>query len=450
MYSLQRGIENEQNAIETVGRQLAVYNQYRMNCIFGLFDVLGFTSFCENCDPQEAARVLKIVDDFETEIPDLLLDALDASDSTPKEKREMVKARLKWLTFSDTFFVAMPIQATDKPDTLKFNLIFFTLLVAYMNRRMFEIGLPLRGAVHVGNVTLSKRCFAGKAVMDAHRLSTQCQFAGAVVSDEAHSLIFDVFKKPDGFHLMFSQLIIECCASTGTKPLSQSLYENASQKMKTLCWIFLEMGRIGRFAIPSDLDTYVRERFTAHGKKLPDGKETIKAFNTARLLEHWKMASNAESRQEVAIDANVLVQKKQAVERHELHKRIKLFLKDVYYPTPMYSENYYGTIRIDDGVVHTVLNVLDSLQIREVTCLCLKYGVTGPIQKLENIAQALPHSSNPFSSVSPGQARQIIAKALRKMRHPTRMRRIFAAMGGVEPNYSRQHLKHRRSNKHTQ
>src|SRR5271165_3953085 len=99
-----------------------------MNCIFGLFDVLGFTSFCENCEPQDAERVLKIIDDFETEIPDILLDALDVAKNTPQEKKDIVKERLKWLTFSDTFFVAMPIQESDKSDTLKFNLIFFTLL----------------------------------------------------------------------------------------------------------------------------------------------------------------------------------------------------------------------------------------------------------------------------------------------------------------------------------
>ncbi len=84
-----------------------------MNYIFGLFDVLGFTSFCENSNPQDAARVLKIIDDFEAEIPDMLLEALDVSNSTPKEKKDAVKNRLKWLTFSDTFFVAMPIQQAD-------------------------------------------------------------------------------------------------------------------------------------------------------------------------------------------------------------------------------------------------------------------------------------------------------------------------------------------------
>jgi hypothetical protein len=30
-----------------------------MNCIFGLFDILGFKSFCENCDPKNSKVVSK-------------------------------------------------------------------------------------------------------------------------------------------------------------------------------------------------------------------------------------------------------------------------------------------------------------------------------------------------------------------------------------------------------
>src|SRR5690348_10870318 len=114
-----------------------------MNCIFGLFDVLGFTSFCENCDFQNAERVLKIMDGFETEIPDILLDGLDVDKNIPEDKKEQIKNRLKWLTFSDTIFVAMPLERSSHPDAVKWDLIFFTMLVAYINRRMFEIGLPM-------------------------------------------------------------------------------------------------------------------------------------------------------------------------------------------------------------------------------------------------------------------------------------------------------------------
>jgi hypothetical protein len=276
-----------------------------MNCIFGLFDVLGFTSFCENCDFRSAERVLKIMDDFETQIPEILLRGLDSANDAPQEKIDLLKNRLKWLTFSDTVFVAMPFERSDHPDALKFNLIFFTVLTAYINRRMFEIGLPVRGTVHVGDVMLSKRCFAGRAVMDAFRLSKDCQVAATVISNEAHKLLFEVFAEPRGCHFMVKDMIFESDIPTREAQLqNSSLFANKSEKLKTLCWFFLEMGRIERFTIPSDLTAYVHGRFTAHGKKLSGPKETMKAFNTAKLFQDWKATSIGQYRQQVAMVAN--------------------------------------------------------------------------------------------------------------------------------------------------
>src|ERR1700722_17864863 len=173
-----------------------------MNCIFGIFDVLGFTSFCESCDFQNAEKVLKIMDDFETEIPDILLVGLDTKNSIPQEKAEIVKRRLRWLTFSDTIFVAMPYDLSAHPDTLKFNLVFFTILTAYINRRMFEIGLPVRGALHMGDVLISKRCFAGKAIVEAYKLAKKFQIAGTVISEQINTFIFNQFPIQGGFQMM--------------------------------------------------------------------------------------------------------------------------------------------------------------------------------------------------------------------------------------------------------
>ena len=276
-------------------------NNSEMNCIFGLFDVLGFTSFCENCDLRNAERVLKVMDDFEAEIPEILLHGLDAKNSTPQDKIDLLKSRLKWLTFSDTIFVAMPLDLGAHPDAVKFNLIFFTILAAYINRRMFEIGLPVRGAVHIGDVLISKRCFAGKAIMDAHRLGGKCQLAATVVSDEIHALFSRFFSEPKGYHFMYADSIIECDVPTGTTQLSKSLLGNSSEKMKTLCWFFLEMGRMERFVVPTDLNSFVREKFMAHGKKLSGEKEIMKAVNTVKLFQDWKAASNTQYRQQVAM-----------------------------------------------------------------------------------------------------------------------------------------------------
>jgi hypothetical protein len=73
--------------------------------------------------------------------------------------------------------------------------------------------------------------------------------------------------------------------------------------MKTLCWFFLEMGRIERFIIPPDLNSFVREKFTAHGKKLSGEREIMKAVNTVKLFQDWKATSNRQYRQHVAMTA---------------------------------------------------------------------------------------------------------------------------------------------------
>jgi hypothetical protein len=132
-----------------------------MNCILGLFDVLGFTGFCENCDFLNAEKVLKIMDDFDVEQPKMVMSELDPDNQCPKEKAQTLTSQLKWVIFSDTVFVAMPVDQSIHPDDLETYLIFFTLTVKYINRRMFEIGLPVRGAVHIGNVLIFCRALLG-------------------------------------------------------------------------------------------------------------------------------------------------------------------------------------------------------------------------------------------------------------------------------------------------
>jgi hypothetical protein len=261
-----------------------------MNCIFGLFDVLGFSSFCENCEPQDAEKVLKIMDDFETEIPEALLVGLLPGISP--EKKQQVKSLLRWLTFSDTVFVAIPYEVTDNSEDLKFNLIFFTFLVAYINRRMFEIGLPVRGAVHIGDAIISKRCFAGKAIVEALRLAEKCQIAGTVFSDQAHKFMSDTFSTPKSYHFTYRDLIVQGDVPTGNKAHSESFVCTTSEKMNTLSWFYLQFENIQDFVVPLDLSRFVNEKFTDHGKKLSGDKEKMKAVYTERLFNCWKAAAH--------------------------------------------------------------------------------------------------------------------------------------------------------------
>ncbi len=275
-----------------------------MNCIFGIFDVLGFTSFCEHCGTLDAEKVFRVMDNFEAEIPEILLHGLYTEGESSKEKIDSLKKRLRWLTFSDTIFVALPFELSDKPNNLKFTMIFFTTLAAYINRKMFEMGLPVRGTLHIGDAIMSRRCFAGKAIMDAHRLSGKCQVAATVVSDQTCELLSNLFPEPRGCHFMYANMILECDVPVDVGQLPGSLLcANKTQKMKTLCWFFLDMGRIEPFGLPPDLESYVERKFTAHGKKLLGERERMKAINTVDLFKNWKTICNGRRRHHVSITA---------------------------------------------------------------------------------------------------------------------------------------------------
>jgi hypothetical protein len=42
---------------------------------------------------------------------------------------------------------------------------------------------------------------------------------------------------------------------------------NNSEKMKTLCWFFLGMGRMERFVVPTDLNSFVQSKIYGARKK---------------------------------------------------------------------------------------------------------------------------------------------------------------------------------------
>jgi hypothetical protein len=103
---------------------------------------------------------------------------------------------------------------------------------------------------------------------------------------------------------MYANSIIECDIPIDIAQLpNSSLWGSSSEKMKTLCWFILEMGRIERFIIPSNLDTYVHEKFTAHGKKLIGDREIMKAINTTKMFQDWKTISNGQGHQHIIMTA---------------------------------------------------------------------------------------------------------------------------------------------------
>lgn len=109
----------------------------------------------------------------------------------------------------------------------------------------------------------------------------------------------------------------------------------------------------------------------------------------------------------------------------ELHLAVERLLTKLFPPVGIYSG---VRIVVDSSVALAVLQAVESLGEREAACICLRFGLTGSKLCLAGIAQVVPKVRQPDETVKPERTREIIARGLRRLRHPVRSKRIFEAM----------------------
>jgi hypothetical protein len=66
-----------------------------------------------------------------------------------------------------------------------FRWIYFLYVCAFLFRRVFDYGLPLRGAITKGRCLIVETVFAGKPILEAHQICSRLNLAGCVITDEA-------------------------------------------------------------------------------------------------------------------------------------------------------------------------------------------------------------------------------------------------------------------------
>lgn len=240
-----------------------------MNCLFGLFDILGYKNFCEHCGEVESAAVFKNVDELEISLPASLEEQLGSKSSN----LESVVKQMKWLTFSDTILLAMPV--TSESNELRcIDASVFLLTCMFINDEMFELGLPVKGCIHKGEILLGKRGYGGKAIVEAYEMPTQLVVAASIITDKALEYINDTIPEED------SLAPIRDSVAHFELPNKRG----GLQTVPTLNWFNLRSESRPKI---DNIRSFIQQKFTAHGKTMNDGA-TIYANNTERLFAHWK------------------------------------------------------------------------------------------------------------------------------------------------------------------
>jgi hypothetical protein len=235
------------------------------NGLVGFFDILGYQTFLENNDVETAtSEVINIINDIGSTVKTSVIGVLEAPTDEDKKKIEDIQ----WLVFSDSILMLME---WDEEDAYKWGL--FTAAAIKLCRHMFDVGLPLRGAIKKGKYLVSKSCFAGRTIIEAYHTEMSLNLAACAMDEEIMHIIEKDIKNQKALRLLVVNYMT---------PLNGGQYK----KMHLLNFILPDDSKSKRF--PTDIKQEVLHSFWSHNKDMTLSAE-IKASNTEtciRYLQH--------------------------------------------------------------------------------------------------------------------------------------------------------------------
>jgi hypothetical protein len=89
---------------------------------------------------------------------------------------------IKWNIFSDTIFGSISLNGKDSEVLLLRKWVLFLASCLLLQRRAFDEGLPLRGALATGTYILKDNIFIGKPIVDAYNLCQAQNWSGAALT----------------------------------------------------------------------------------------------------------------------------------------------------------------------------------------------------------------------------------------------------------------------------
>lgn len=265
--------------------------------LVGLFDILGYQQMLLANDVASTAR---IVVDVLGEVPNHVVselfedqglepaENLDAWSELEPYFKSVVREEMDWLLFSDSILVSLPIDLDDGISIWGTRVVAFVEVCSFLLRRMFDVGLPLRGGISFGEFFIHDTFFSGRPIIDAYQHAESLELSGCVLAPSAAHLYRQMKQHADdqddegSIRRMLDQLCVDYLI-----PKKHDRVETGSM----VNWVNLPM----RFFedLPSDLRQYVYSSFVSHNKDVVPAVQP-KIDNTEAFVR--KIVENVEPR----------------------------------------------------------------------------------------------------------------------------------------------------------
>jgi hypothetical protein len=228
--------------------------------LVGFFDILGFSQIAAVEDQDEFGRIAELV---RTNLVEL-----------PKIQKE-IDLRLRGpgsypITHGCAFADSILLWCELPKDFEAHYWYSFFNVCAEIMRRHFNAGLPLRGAISVGNFFVEDHCFFGKPIIEAYECAENTEWAGCCLSPKAQEQISKAARS-EGYDTIMEQVCLSYPLPLKKHPASSAVTPTR-QLPNAIKWSYYDLWHADESAglqIPST----VRSAFGAHGKTLSDGVE---------------------------------------------------------------------------------------------------------------------------------------------------------------------------------
>ncbi len=267
----------------------------RRNGIVAFFDILGYESLLRKNEPEIAAKiVIRTFKKIPKIIPEKILDAIPNPEA--KQLALNVLADMKWNIFSDTIFSSIPVDTYfDHVINIRKVMVFLASCI-FLQRDLFDAGLPIRGALSMGHFILSDNCFVGPPVIEAYKLCVAQNWSGVAICPETGDELLRLINHTSAIRTILG---VQYFLTKYPVPF------NDKTKKNLLC---LRWGDASNLVEPywGDFREYVESKFSDHRKDV-DEKVKPKMENTISFLQFCRNCP--------ASDLNALTIEKQLTDK---------------------------------------------------------------------------------------------------------------------------------------
>ena len=240
--------------------------------LIAFFDILGYQQMLINNEVEKTAHlIVDVIANIPSEVIKNLLgdqglaveEGLETLQYMNEFWQKVLKEEIKWLLFSDSILISLPLDLSQEKFFYAVRFVGFLYTCAFLQRQMFDRGLPLRGAVSFGDFFIQDTYFAGSPIIESYQASENLELSGCVLTKrtakeynelKGFALKFNF----ESMNLLFDQLCIPYLIPKKGGKLEKQLMLN---------WVNLPMDFFKD--IPPDIREYVFSSFVEYNKDTP-------------------------------------------------------------------------------------------------------------------------------------------------------------------------------------